>query len=306
MQMQLQKEAKKPKKTKNKQRKKERKMACKDAKRQALTLEQIARMMEPEVMTTRLASSESLQTTEDSSQTVERLLFGVDSKGESHVVLQNNLSEFEWVVRNKLYPNFWGRNINGDNALTKEEITFIHEQGTKIAPIFSMSEGKETEAQGLEESAKAATLAVELNIPMGTTIFLEVPETENVTTEFMRGYIHGLLEEGFVPGFMANTDAKYEFDREFSRGMQTDKQSFETALVWATAPSLQEYERVTTTHLIHPDVWVPFAPSGITRNQIAVWQYGKECHPIFDDKGKEKTFNINLVRNEQVIIHRMF
>ena len=92
----------------------------------------------------------------------------------------------------------------------------------------------------------------------------------------------------------------------FRSGMQTDKDIFEKCLVWAVAPTLAEYDRITTTHLIHPDNWGPFAPSGITRNDIAIWQYGKECHPINDDSGKETTFNINLIRNIQVLIDKMF
>ena len=66
-------------------------------------------------------------------QTPVRLLFGVDSKIQADDILQNNISEFEWVVRNKVYPNFWGRNLVGENCLTKKEIDFLHEKGCKIA-----------------------------------------------------------------------------------------------------------------------------------------------------------------------------
>ena len=51
---------------------------------------------------------------------------------------------------------------------------------------------------------------------------------------------------------------------------------------------------------------MPYAPSGITRADIAVWQYGKDCHPIQDDSGKETAFNADLVRNDRVILDRMF
>ena len=44
----------------------------------------------------------------------------------------------------------------------------------------------------------------------------------------------------------------------------------------------------------------------MTRNEIAVWQYGTGCHPIETDMGQVITFNLNLVRNEQVIIDKMF
>ena len=122
----------------------------------------------------------------------------------------------------------------------------------------------------------------------------------------MRGFAKALIVEGFTPGFKANTDAKFNFDREFSRGMQTDKEFFERCLIWAMAPTVSDYDRMTTTHLIHPDNWAPFAPSGITRNEVALWQYGKKCHPIHDDAGKGTTFNLNLVRNERIIIEKMF
>jgi hypothetical protein len=51
---------------------------------------------------------------------------------------------------------------------------------------------------------------------------------------------------------------------------------------------------------------MPYAPSGLTRNEIAIWQYGVNCHPIEDDIGKVTTFNLDLVRNEQVIVEKMF
>ncbi len=239
-------------------------------------------------------------------QTPVRLLFGVDSKIQADDILQNNISEFEWVVRNKVYPNFWGRNLVGKNCLTKNEIDFLHEKGCKIAAIYTSLDAKETEEQGKIVAKKIDVVATELGIPQGTAIFLEIGESENVTRDYMRGFAAGLVEEGFTPAFKANTDANFGFDREFSRGLQTDRNVFSKCLVWAVSPSLAEYERVITTHLIHPDNWLPFAPSGITRNDIAVWQYGKECHPINDDTGVETTFNVNLVRNEQVIIEKMF
>ena len=127
-----------------------------------------------------------------------------------------------------------------------------------------------------------------------------------MTTDFMRGFATALMAIGYTPGFKANTDAAYSFDREYSRGMQTDKATFAKCLVWAVTPTVKEYDEMTTTHLIHPDTWKPFAPSGITREQIAVWTYGKNCHPIADDEGIPTAFNLNLVRNKDVIIKKMF
>lgn len=239
-------------------------------------------------------------------QTVNRLLFGVDSKTQANDLLQNNIEEFEWIVRNKIYPNFYGRYLTGENCLTKDEIQFLHGKGCKIAAIYVDECEKQTEEQGMILAKKIDIRALELGIPEGSVIFLEIGEGENISCNFMKGFAQALMLEGYTPGFKANTDAKFAFDREFSRGMQTDKDIFKMCLIWAVAPTVEEYNGITTTHLIHPDNWIPYAPSGITRNEIAVWQYGVNCHPIEDDVGKITTFNLDLVRNEQIIIEKMF
>jgi hypothetical protein len=250
--------------------------------------------------------SEQKSKLEDSPFSVPRLLFGVDSKVSSSTVLQNNLNQFEWVLKNKLYPVFWGRVIVGENALTVDEIHFLHKKGCKIAPICYTDSVKKKEAQGYQDAERMVDIAIELDIPEGVAIFLELSETETVTDKYLKGFILGLAEHGYTAGFKANTDAKFCFDREFSRGMQVCREMFETSLVWAVAPTVEDYNRMTNSHLIHPDNWVPFAPSGITRKDISVWQYGKDCHPIADDNDKEVTFNLDLVRNDKVIFKKMF
>ena len=237
---------------------------------------------------------------------VERLLFGVDSKIQANDLLQNNIEEFEWIVLNKIYPNFYGRYLTGDNCLSKDEIKFLHSKGCKIAAIYTDEGEKQTEEQGTILAKKIDIRALELSIPERTVIFLEIGENEVVSRDFMRGFAKSLIFERNTPGFKANTDAKFAFDREFSRGMQTDKDVFKMCLIWAVTPTVEEYNGITTSHLIHPDNWMPYAPSGITRNEIAIWQYGKGCHPIEDDMGRVTTFNLNLVLNEQVIVEKMF
>ncbi len=235
-----------------------------------------------------------------------KLLFGVDSTTPANTLLQNNLDMFEWVRRNKIYPAFWGRNIAGEDALTRDEIAFLKEKVCKIAPIYSPDGETVTYLQGKGCSEEAALRAKELSIPMGRIVFLDLDKQQKITTEFLFGYAETLIAARYVPGFKANTDAKYDFDREFSRGMQMYKEVFSQCFIWATAPILPEYERMTTTHLLHPDEWKPFAPSGVKRKDIAIWQYGNECHPIYDDNDKHTMFNIDLVQNEEIIIEHLY
>lgn len=238
--------------------------------------------------------------------TVERLLFGVESQTRADTVLQNHLTLFEWATRNKRYPAFWGRYLTGENRLTRREIDFLHVHGCKIAALCSEYGEKETEEQGYAYAKKISNLAYELGIPEKSAIFTELEQNQIASTAYMRGYANGLLQDKYIPGYKANTDAEYPFDREFSRGMQIDREIFSKCLVGATAPTLAEYDRITTTHLIQPANWAPYAPSGIRRNTVAVWQYGKDCHPIDDHDDHETVFHVNLVRNKQVIDNQMF
>ena len=239
-------------------------------------------------------------------KTVSRLFWGADSQMQSNDLLQNNIEEFEWIVRNKKHPDFYGRYLTGDNCLTLEEIGFLHGKGCKIVPIYADNCVKQTEQQGTHLAKEIDARALELGIPEGTAIFLEIDENYPVSRDFMRSFAKSLMEEGYTPGFRTNTDAKFMFDREFSRGMQTDREIFKRCLIWAVSPTIKEYDGITTSHVVYPDIWMPYAPSGITRAEIAIWQYGAHCHPIEDDMGNLVTFNLDLVRNEQVIVDKMF
>ena len=266
-------------------------MACRSAyKRQTNNIERVENKTQPA----------------PKSNPVERLLFGADSSFRADTLLQNNIDHFEWIVRNKIYPNFTGRKIVGENALTKQEINFIHSKGCKIAPIYSDNTPKNSEEAGAVLAKKINLVAFELGIPRGTAIFLEISESEELTRGFLKGFAASLLEEGYTPAFRANTDARYIFDRQFCRGMMTDRDIFEKCIIWAVSPTVREYDGMTTSHLIHPDRWKPFAPSCIKRKDIAIWQYGKNCHAIDDDNGEETTFNLDLVINAQIIVEKMF
>lgn len=234
------------------------------------------------------------------------LFFGKDSGFNTTTILQNNLNLFEWGVRNKLFPYFYGRNLTGVNYLTKKEIDFIHRRCCKIAPFYDSSDRKKTKEDGIKLAEKIDIIAIKLGIPAGTAIYLKIGATETITTEFLKSFASSMLLEGYTPAFMANTDAKFAFDSAFSRGIQTDKVVFEKCLIWAISPTITEYNNITTTHLIHPDNWIPYAPSAISRKEIAIWQYGTNCHQIEDNEENKVSFNIDLVRNEYIIRETMF
>lgn len=235
-----------------------------------------------------------------------RFTFGVDSEARADDMLQNHIDLFEWVVRNKVYPSFWGRRINGENALTKEEIKYLRERGCQTAALYVAPEERATEEQGVMAAMDAVGIARNLDIPDECAIFLDLDADKKVTTAFLRGYAKTLLSEGYKAGFKANTDALFGFDREYSRGLLHENELFSQCLIWATAPTLDEFNQMATSHLIRPDKWMPYAPSGITRKDIAFWQYGLDCHAIEDDDEVRVSFNLDLMIDKDELIRAMF
>lgn len=233
------------------------------------------------------------------SEDVLTLFFGVNSLKRADEKLQNNLTLFDWVTKNKLYPNFWGRDLNGESPLDLSEMQFLYDKNCRIAPIYILSGDLRTEDEGINIAKDAANMLNNLNFPENSAIFIETNSNYVISRDFLKGYITEIKNRGFIPGFRADTDAKYMFDREFSRGLQTDRALFESSLVWAKEPLLAEFNDITTTHMIHPDNWKPYAPSGIKRNEIAIWQYGEKCHPIYSDDNSLVTFDLDLIRNPE-------
>ena len=63
--------------------------------------------------------------------------FGVDTETRVDELLQNNITLFDWIRKNQGFPYFIGRRINGDNALTSEEMSYIASNGSKAIPILT-------------------------------------------------------------------------------------------------------------------------------------------------------------------------
>ena len=234
--------------------------------------------------------------------------FGVDTTTGADTVLQHNLTMFEWVVRNKTHPNFWGRKINGKTPLTLAELEFIHGiVGCKVAAIYQIENPKkaQTEQEGEADGQKAVRLARDLGFYEGNAIFAAVGKDTNVTDTYMRGYIQSLLASGFTPGMYANTDAHFDFCHMFSRGFRENTELFRQCLIWAASPNLPAYTDTTDAHLVHPDYWGPHSPSCLRQDDIAIWQYGARCNPVNDYLGAPASFHINLIKDVDIIVDKM-
>lgn len=63
---------------------------------------------------------------------MEEIIFGVDSKFPANKQLKNGYTIYEWISRQRCFPSFWGRDLLGDNAITKSEIEFLKEKNVRL------------------------------------------------------------------------------------------------------------------------------------------------------------------------------
>ena len=215
--------------------------------------------------------------------------FGVDTETRVDELLQNNITLFDWIRKNQGFPYFIGRRINGENALTSEEMSYIASNGSKVIPILTAVSEKSA-----KDNAKIAiTLLDDLKIERNTPGFVEI-DAEKVTDEFLKDFATEVLSGGNIPGFYVDTDSYNNFDRLFSRAYQANEELMKQCKIWALSPEMEEFYETKNGHNEKPDIWGPFAPSCISKEQISFWQYGRKCHPINTYKGDKADFNLNL------------
>jgi len=219
------------------------------------------------------------------------MIFGVNSVDPANIKLTNGYDLFTWVMRKSSPPSFWGRNISGNNRLTRDEVNFLHGKYCNVALIFDeLTEAKVSIAFGYADGMRAVTAAKGLGVPDDRRIalFVEIKDDWSVNHNWMLGYAHTLLSNGYLPGFIGNTDSSknFNFGRQCSHYVQfMHAVAREYTVYWATEPK-EEGE---------PSEWSPYCPSELTPEKIDLWHNG--------DMIKYGDMNIkqNYARDESII-----
>lgn len=209
------------------------------------------------------------------------LIYGTKTKMPANTRLTNGYTLYDWVMRMGYFPSFWGRDISGEKAITNEEMQFLKERNCKIAFFVSdFSESSISQNDATSDALKTIEAAKRLGIPQNRNIaiFVDVPSEWSVNHNWMIGYASHLMRNGYIPGFIGNTDSSknFNFDRQCSHYIQATRKNEQLhALYWATEPK----------YSFHPEAWAPFAPSEMLPKDIHVWSYGElDFHGITAEK----------------------
>ena len=212
-----------------------------------------------------------------------RTIFGVSSATPINKKLKNGYTMYDWVKRQKCFSAFCMRTLSGENKITTEEIEFLKAKDCKIGLVIrDLTEAKVSGVNGTEDAFKAVETAKELGVPQnaGIALFAEIKPEWSVNHNWMISFSQVVSANGYVPGFIGNTDSSknFNFDRQCSHFVQATKdEDYFGALFMATEPKLDSM----------PEKWEPYCPSALEPEDMHLWSCGTTT---FDFTGVEDVY----------------
>lgn len=92
-----------------------------------------------------------------------KIIFGVSSTTPANKKLKNGYTLYEWIMRQKCFPRFWGRTILWEDSITDKEIEYLKSKDCKILPIMQdLSEEAVSGINGAEDALRAINAAESL------------------------------------------------------------------------------------------------------------------------------------------------
>lgn len=197
-----------------------------------------------------------------------KTMFGVYSVTPINKKLKNGYTMYDWVMRQKGFPAFCMRTLDGENAITAEEIAFLQNKDCKIGLVIrDLTEAAVSAASGTQNALKAVEVAEELGVPQGVALFAEIRPEWSVNHNWMISFAQTVMANGYVPGFIGNTDSSknFSFDRQCSHFVNATKDmNCFGAVYMATEPKLDSMS----------EEWTPYCPSALEPADISLWCCG--------------------------------
>ena len=212
-----------------------------------------------------------------------KTIYGVKANTPITEKLKNGHTMYDWVVRKKCYPAFCMRTLAGENKITAEEIEFLKAKGCKIGlALNDLTEAEVSRTNAASAAERAVSSALELGIPAnsGIALFAEIKPEWSVNHNWMISFAQVIFANGYVPGFIGNTDSSknFNFDRQASHFADfTKADNYLDTVFMATEPKLDTI----------PEKWEPYCPSALDPEYMHLWSCGTTT---FDFTGVEDVY----------------
>jgi Domain of unknown function (DUF1906) len=162
-------------------------------------------------------------------------------------------------------PQFFGRYLGNDYALTAAEVSLAHSRGIKLLLVKqSGTTSPVSYAAGNQRAAQAVADARGLGVPAGVAIFGNLEADYTIGAGWIQGWYDGIAAAGFAPGFYANPRTG-SFNGAYCEAVAANG-AIGQSYIWSSNPSPGPTERELAPR------FGPTAPSCASRTDA--WQYG--------------------------------
>lgn len=210
-------------------------------------------------------------------------VWGVDSAQEVTKEL------YDCVLKNFGKPEYWGRYLttvpNTSEGLTSKEISLLHNSGTKVMPIYNNFKSATGYRKGKVTAQNATFHAQRLKFPKGRVLFAHVEKAFNVDESWIRGYVDGLYNTDYKPGFYIDP-VNGPFSSAYCKAVSKDSRVSNQSVLWSAQP-----ERGVSKARKAPK-FNPAKPK--CKSNVWGWQYGqnaKNC-PIDTNVIDDRLYNM--------------
>lgn len=206
-----------------------------------------------------------------------KTIYGVNSTIPINKRLKNGYTMYDWVKRQKCFPDFCLRTICGEDKITVEEIKFLRSKDCKIGLVIrDLTEASVSSSNGTIDALKAVESAKKLGVPQneGIALFAEIKPAWSVNHNWMIFFAKTVVANGYVPAFIGNTDSSknFNFDRQCSHFVQATRATDSYGSIFmATEPKLDNM----------PTKWIPYCPSALEPDDVSLWSCGTTTFDFF-------------------------
>lgn len=195
---------------------------------------------------------------------------------------------YDCVLKSFGKPNYWGRYLttvpDASEGLTKEEILFLHNSGTRVLPIYNNFKEARGFRKGKVTAQNAAFHAKRLKFPKETILFANVERFFDVDEAWIRGYVEGMIPTGYKSGFY-NDPVEGDFNSEYCKAVSKNKKVAVQSILWSAEPE------VGVTKARNAPRFRPKKPA--CKANVWGWQYARDAKacPVNTNLVDDRVYN---------------
>lgn len=213
--------------------------------------------------------------------------WGVDSSGPITAAAIDNVRGWYQGAT----PQFWGRYLSGDYAVTREELAFARSQHIYVYLLVNDSNcsqcsggdicgNDQTAAQAHADALAAITAARGLGVRRGAVLFKDIEQVSSCRGEpsgdYLIGWWQTLRSSDYRTGFYGNTNQQnYDFPVGYCAAVAHDPRFRRDVVLDMNEPEPRIGAPQGSTGPKNAPPFAPFSPSCAARTATVIWQYGE-------------------------------